>query len=99
MARIKQIEEILVLFSSLSIIAPDKAKSRNCQQFVMVVIGQPGPGCKKCGLPVPIQQIQENPIMQEIRKYISPEYWTEVAALIEEFDLELISVTRKESEQ
>ena len=47
----------------------------------------------------PIQQIQENPIMQEIRKYISPEYWTEVAALIEDFDLELVSVTRIESEQ
>ena len=47
----------------------------------------------------PIQQIQENPIMAEIRKYISPEYWTEVAALIEEFDLELVSVTRIESEQ
>lgn len=47
----------------------------------------------------PIQQIQENPIMAEIRKYISPEYWTEVASLIEEFDLELVSVTRKESEQ
>jgi len=37
--------------------------------------------------------------MQEIRKYISPEYWTEVAALIEVFDLELVSVTRIESEQ
>ena len=47
----------------------------------------------------PIQQIQENPIMAEIRKYISPEYWTEVAALIEDFDLELVSVTRIESEQ
>ena len=47
----------------------------------------------------PIQQIQENPIMQEIRKYISPEYWTEVAVLIEDFDLELVSVTRIESEQ
>ena len=47
----------------------------------------------------PIQQIQENPIMAEIRKYISPEYWTEVAALIEEFDLELVYVTRIESEQ
>lgn len=47
----------------------------------------------------PIQQIQENPIKAEIRKYISPEYWTEVAALIEDFDLELVSVTRIESEQ
>ena len=37
--------------------------------------------------------------MAEIRKYISPEYWTEVAALIEEFDLELVSVTLQELEQ
>ena len=37
--------------------------------------------------------------MAEIRKYISPEYWTEVATLIEDFDLDLVSVTRIESEQ
>ena len=41
----------------------------------------------------PIQTIQENPVVREIRKYISPEYLPEVAALIEELDLEIISVT------
>ena len=39
--------------------------------------------------------------MTEIRKYISPEYLPEVAALIEELDWELISVTHiaKQDEQ
>jgi len=32
--------------------------------------------------------------MQEVMKYISPEYWDNVDALIREFDLELVSVTR-----
>ena len=40
-----------------------------------------------------IQTIQENPVVREIRKYISPEYLPEVAALIEELDLKIISVT------
>lgn len=42
----------------------------------------------------PIQQIQGNPIMQEIRKYISPEYCAEVAVLIEDFDLVPVSIQR-----
>jgi hypothetical protein len=36
----------------------------------------------------------DNPVMQEVMKYISPEYWDEVDALIKDFDLELVSVTR-----
>ena len=36
----------------------------------------------------------DNPVMQEVMKYISPEYWDNVDALIREFDLELVSVTR-----
>lgn len=35
----------------------------------------------------------ENPIMQDIRKYISPQYWSEVTALIENLDLELVKIT------
>ena len=34
------------------------------------------------------------PVMQEVMKYISPEYWDNVDALIREFDLELVSVTK-----
>lgn len=33
--------------------------------------------------------------MREVMKYISPEHWDTVAALIEEFDLEFLGVTRK----
>ena len=47
----------------------------------------------------PIQPIHENPVIAEIRKYISPEYLSEVAALIEELDLELVSVTHIPNEQ
>lgn len=36
----------------------------------------------------------DNPVMQEVMKYISPEYWDNVDALIREFDLELVSVTK-----
>ena len=35
-----------------------------------------------------------NPVMQEVMKYISPEYWDNVDALIREFDLKLVSVTK-----
>ena len=37
---------------------------------------------------------ETNPILEEIRKYISPEYLDEVMALVEDFDLELVSVER-----
>ena len=36
----------------------------------------------------------DNPIMQEIMKYISPEYWNETDALIREFDLEITGITK-----
>ena len=37
---------------------------------------------------------ETNPILEEIRRYISPEYLENVMALIEEFDLEIVSVER-----
>lgn len=36
----------------------------------------------------------KNPILEEIRRYISPEYLDNVMALIEELDLEIVSVER-----
>ena len=45
--------------------------------------------------PPPQPLYYDNPVMQEVMKYISPEYWENVDALIREFDLELVSVTRK----
>ena len=36
----------------------------------------------------------DNPIMQEIMKYISPEYWYETDSLIREFDLEITGITK-----
>lgn len=36
----------------------------------------------------------DNPIMQEIMKCISPQYWDEIDDLIKELDLELIGMTR-----
>ena len=47
----------------------------------------------------PIRTIQENPTLRELRKYISPEYWDQVAAFVEELGLELVSVTKIQSEQ
>ena len=41
----------------------------------------------------------DNPIMQEIMKYISPEYWNETDALIREFELEITSITKNLNEQ
>ena len=37
---------------------------------------------------------QDNPIMQEITKYISPEYWNETDALIRKFDLKITGITK-----
>lgn len=36
----------------------------------------------------------DNPVMQEIMKYISPEYWNETDALIKEFELEITGITK-----
>lgn len=36
----------------------------------------------------------DNPVMQEVMKYISPEYWDNVDSLIRELDLELVNVTK-----
>lgn len=36
----------------------------------------------------------DNPVMQEVMKYISPECWENVNALIRELDLELVSATQ-----
>ena len=36
----------------------------------------------------------DNPVMREVMKYISPEYWDNVDALIRELDLEFVGVTR-----
>ena len=44
--------------------------------------------------PPPAELYADNPVMQEVIQYISPEYWPEVDALIRELDLELVSVTR-----
>ena len=45
-------------------------------------------------LPPRQSDFQGNPIMQEIMKYISPEYWSETDALIREFDLEITGITK-----
>lgn len=45
-------------------------------------------------VPPPEQLYADNPVMQEVMRYISPEYWPEVDALIRDLDLELVSVTR-----
>ena len=57
--RIKQIEEIFVLFSSLSIITPDQPKSRYGQQFIVVVVRKPCPGRSDRIFPVSVKKIQE----------------------------------------
>jgi len=44
--------------------------------------------------PPPEELYADNPVMQEVMKYISPENWPEVDALIRDFDLELVSVTK-----
>ena len=49
-------------------------------------------------LPPRQSDFQDNPIMQEIKKYISPEYWSETDALIREFDLEITGITKNINE-
>lgn len=44
--------------------------------------------------PPPADLYADNPVMQEVMQYISPESWPEVDALIRDLDLEFISVTR-----
>ncbi len=44
--------------------------------------------------PPPAELVSTNPVFLEVQKYISPEYWENVAALIEEFDLEFVGVTK-----
>ena len=39
---------------------------------------------------------EANPVLEEIRRCISPEYWEGVRVLIEDLDLELVSITRVE---
>lgn len=41
-----------------------------------------------------VELYKDNPVMQEVMKYISPEYWENMDALIRELDLELVSVKR-----
>ena len=43
--------------------------------------------------PLPDTPASENPVFLEVKKYISPEYYAEVLALIEELGLELVGVT------
>lgn len=38
--------------------------------------------------------LQRQSRMREVMKYISPEYWDEIDALIRELDLEFVGVTR-----
>ena len=45
-------------------------------------------------LPLPETLRYDNPVMQEVRKYISPEHWDDVNSLITELDLELVGVTK-----
>lgn len=44
--------------------------------------------------PAPEQRYADNPVMREVMRYITPEYWAEADALIRDFDLELVSVTQ-----
>lgn len=41
----------------------------------------------------------DNPVMQEVMKYISPEHWENMNLLIETFDLQLTGVTRIKNDQ
>lgn len=42
----------------------------------------------------PADLYRNNPVMQEVMKYISTEYWENMDALIRELDLELVSIKR-----
>ena len=44
--------------------------------------------------PPPQELYSDNPVMREVMKYISPEYWDNVDALIRELDLEFVGVKR-----
>ena len=44
--------------------------------------------------PPPQELYSDNPVMREVMKYISPEYWENVDALIRELDLEFVGVKR-----
>ena len=45
-------------------------------------------------LPLPEALRYDNPVMQEVMKYISPEQWDNVNSLITKLDLELVGVTK-----
>ncbi len=55
---------------------------------------QPSYVAPKPQSPQPTELYADNPVMREVMKYISPQYWDNVDALIKEFDLELVGVTR-----
>lgn len=44
--------------------------------------------------PPPITLYNDNPVMREVMKCISPEYWDETDVLIRELDMEFVGVTR-----
>lgn len=58
-------------------------------------LGMPSYSVPKPQAQPPDELYADNPVMREVMKYISPEHWDTVAALIEEFDLEFLGVTRK----
>lgn len=56
--------------------------------------GQPSYLPPKPQSPPPKELYPDNPVMKEVMKYISPEYWDEMDLLIKELDLEFVSVTK-----
>ena len=44
--------------------------------------------------PPPITLYDDNPVIREVMKYISPKNWENMYGLITELDLELVGVTR-----
>lgn len=57
-------------------------------------LGMPSYSVPKPQTPPPDELYSDNPVMREVMKYISPEYWDNVDALIRELDLEFVGVTR-----
>ena len=57
-------------------------------------LGMPSYSVQKPQSPPPDELYADNPVMREVIKYISPECWGNVDALIRELDLEFIGVTR-----
>lgn len=57
-------------------------------------LGMPSYSAPKPQAPPPDELYADNPVMREVMKYISPEYWDNVDALIRELDLEFVGVTR-----